>query len=308
MKLNSPQFSILITTKNRLSDLKKTLENLIDFIQNKNVEFIICDDGSTDGTTAYIKSNYPSIQLINNSKSKGLIFSRNRLLNLTKSKYAITLDDDADIVSQNTLERIESYFNNNQKCAVMAFRIFWGKVLPENLSHSQSNEQVKSFVGCGHAWRIDAWKVIPNYPDWFVFYGEEDFASYQLFKKGWEVHYTPDVLVHHRVDVKIRKKQKDYRTRLRRSLRSGWYLYVLFYPLHLIPRRFFYTLWVQIRTKVIKGNVKALIGIFGAIFNLIFNMPRLIYNRRPLTKKEFECYNTIPNAFIYWEPKKRIEL
>ena len=299
--MSSPIFSILITTKNRLSDLKKTLEHLKIFILNEEIEFIICDDGSSDGTSSLIKTNYKSIQLISNAESKGLIFSRNRLLNLTKARYAITLDDDAHIVSQNTLEHIENYFNNNQKCAVMAFRIFWGEVLPENLSHSQFNERVKSFVGCGHAWRMEVWKQIPNYPDWFVFYGEEDFASYQLFKKGWEVHYTPDVLVHHRVDVKSRKKQKDYRIRLRRSLRSGWYLYALFYPLHLIPRKFAYTLWVQIKTKVLKGDVKAFLGILQALGDIIINFSRFIRHTNRLSKKELNDYQNLIETKVYWE-------
>jgi hypothetical protein len=42
---------------------------------------------------------------------------------------------------------------------------------------------LQSFVGCGHVWRMDAWRTIENYPEWFYFYGEEDFASYLLFKK-----------------------------------------------------------------------------------------------------------------------------
>ena len=101
--MNSPKFSILITTKNRLGDLKATLNQLTNLIENHDIEFIICDDGSTDDTSSFIKSNYKRIQLINNSKSKGLIFSRNRLLNLTRAKYAISLDDDAHIVSRNSL-------------------------------------------------------------------------------------------------------------------------------------------------------------------------------------------------------------
>ncbi|WP_248723497.1 glycosyltransferase family 2 protein [Seonamhaeicola sp. ML3] len=303
MKLKEPQFSILITTKNRLPDLKKTLEHLSDFVQDDDIEFIICDDGSSDGTSNFIKSNYNCIQLIVNDKSKGLIHSRNRLLNLTKAKYAITLDDDAHLVSQDTLEYIENYFSTNKKCAVMAFRIFWGKVLPEKLNYFQDISRVKGFVGCGHAWRLEAWKDIPNYPDWFVFYGEEDFASYQLFKKDWEVHYTPNVLVHHRVDVKSRKTHKDYQIRLRRSLRSGWYLYILFYPFNQIPKRFVYTLWIQIKTKVFKGDTKALLAILQALGDIIINSPRLVKSVNRLSKKEFNDYSRLPETVLYWNPK-----
>lgn len=305
MKPNTPKFSILITTKNRLSDLKKTLKYLTDLINDINVECIICDDGSSDETFAFVKSNYKNIQLIKNTKSKGLIYCRNRMLSLTKAKYAITLDDDAHIVSQNTLETLDNYFIANKRCAVMAFRIFWGKVLPENLNHAEDYIQVKSFVGCGHVWRLEAWNDIPNYPDWFVFYGEEDFASYQLFKNNWEVHYTPDILVHHRVNVKNRKSQKDYRIRLRRSLRSGWYLYFLFYPFYQIPKRFSYTLWIQIKKKVFKGDLKAFIAILQALGDIILNIPRLLKYANRLSNNEFKEYLKLPETKIYWKPLKK---
>lgn len=299
------KFSILITTKNRLSDLKETLNQLSNFIENETVEFIICDDGSSDDTASFIETNYKSIQLIKNKKSKGLIFSRNRLLNLTKSKYAITLDDDAHIVTKNTLEKINDFFESNPKCAVIALRIFWGKVLPNKLNHILTNERVKGFVGCGHVWRMEAWRTIPNYPDWFIFYGEEDFASFQLFKNNLEVHYNPNILIHHRVDIKNRKKDKDYQTRSRRSLRSGWYLYVLFYPLNTIPRRLFYTLWIQIKTKVLKGDLKMLLAILQALVDVVINFPRLLKNANRLSKKEFLEYSKLPDTKLYWIDKAK---
>ena len=75
----SYNFSILITTRNRLDDLKITLNKLNRFINNLDVEFIICDDGSTDCTLGFLKANYPKIKLIRNEKSRGLIFSRKQI-------------------------------------------------------------------------------------------------------------------------------------------------------------------------------------------------------------------------------------
>lgn len=300
--MNNPNFSILITTKNRLSDLKETLSRLTNLIQNNTIECIICDDGSTDGTSTFIETHYKSIQLIRNPRSKGLIFSRNRLLNLTEAKYAITLDDDAHLVSQEPLEKIEQFFKTNQTCAVIAFRIFWGKTLPENLNHSLFNTRVKGFVGCGHVWRMDAWKGIPNYLDWFVFYGEEEYAGYHLFKKNWEVWFVPDILVHHRVDVKARKKDNDYQWRLRYSLRSGWYLYILFYPLSYIPKKLAYTLWMQLKLKVFKGDVKVILPILYALIDLLINFPRLLSHSDRFKKIELKKFHELSPTMIYWKP------
>jgi len=283
--------------------LKFTLQKINHLIINKEVECIICDDGSTDGTFDFVKENYPTIQLIKNENSKGLIFSRNRLLNMTTADYAISLDDDAHFITNNPLETIKNHFANNPKCGVIACRIFWGKELPKMVNSQDKTERVKGFVGCGHIWNLKAWKSIPNYPSWFVFYGEEEFAAFQLFKNNWEVNYVPQLFVQHRVDVKSRRSDKDYQVRLRRSLRSGWYLYFLFYPLKNIPKKFLYSLWMQLKLKVFKGDFKSLVGISQAMFDICWNSMRLLKNRDALTQEEYLNFQKLEDSKIYWTPK-----
>ncbi len=293
-------FSIVITTFNRIQDLKYTL-NSLQFLLNKGVRIIICDDASTDETSDFIRREYPEIQLLINPINKGLIYSRNLLMEYVDTPYAISLDDDSNFLSLTPLNFIENYFDANSNCGVIAFRISWGKRLPHKLESEDVSCRVKSFVGCGHVWRMDAWRDIPNYPEWYVFYGEEEFASYQLFKNGWEVHYVPQVLVHHRVEVRNRKFQKDYRIRLRRSLRSGWYNYFLFLPWSQIPNRFLYTFYIQLKLKVFKGDFKAAIAIFQAWLDLMFHLPKLIINSNRFTKSEFKEFENLANTKIYWK-------
>ena len=301
--MSNPTFSILITTKNRLTDLVFTLEKIQYLLDRKDVVCLICDDGSTDGTASFLKKNYPQITYIQNAKSKGLIYSRNRLLSLVRTDFAISIDDDAHFITENPLEWMKTHFEENVNCGLLALRIFWGLEEPKTTISSEKPKQVQGFVGCAHVWRMAAWHDIPNYPEWFVFYGEENFASYQLFKKHWEVHYLPEVLVHHRVDIKARKQHKDYVQRQRRSLRSGWYLFFMFYPLKYIPRKMAYSLWIQFRYKVFQGDFKALKAILLALFDLVWNIPRIIKNSNRLTPKEYEEYNRLPETKLYWKPE-----
>ncbi|MDO3695124.1 glycosyltransferase [Wenyingzhuangia sp. chi5] len=298
------KFSIVITTRNRLKDLKITLKSLGKILVRNDIELLICDDASIDGTQEFLKEKYSEHHLILNKKSKGLIANRNTLNNLAKGEYIISLDDDAHFLTENVVEEIEKCFVENPTCAVQSLRIFWGIETPNVLVEKDTSQICKGFVGCGHVWRKKAWDEIPNYPQWFVFYGEEDFASFQLLKEGWEVIYNPKVLVHHRVDIKSRKKQKDYRLRLRRSLRSGWYLYLLFYPIKEIPRRFLYTLWIQVKKKTFKGDVKATLAIIQALLDIFYNIPKLSKNSNRLTKKEFKLYQELPDTKLYWDPNK----
>jgi glycosyltransferase involved in cell wall biosynthesis len=296
------QVAILITTKNRKKDLSFTLGKINHLINTKSVECIVYDDGSSDGTYEFVVENYPTIILKRNSVSKGLIYCRNEMLNSTQADYAISLDDDAHFITEYPLEAICTYFEANPKCGLIALRIFWGLSTPVSLTSSELPERVQGFVGCGHVWRMAAWKNVPNYPAWFIFYGEENFASYHLFKKKWEVHYLPDILVHHRVNLKSRKNNSDYTIRLRRSLRAGWFLYFLFDPLRLIPKKMAYSLWIQFKLKVLKGDFKALLAIVLALFDLVWSMPLILKNRDSLSINEYNNYQELKSTKIYWNP------
>jgi len=298
------RYSIVITTKNRLEELKITLSKINYLFSRADVECLVCDDASTDATYEYLRTNYPRIQLFRNETSKGLIHNRNVLLNSCKGDYAISLDDDAHFITQNPLELIDNYFTNQPKCAVIAFRIFWGLVEPDKTEFFEVSERVKSFVGCGHVWRMNDWRFIPNYPEWFEFYGEEDYASYQLFLNDLEVHYCPAVLVNHRVEVKSRKQQKDYVTRLRKSLRAAWYLYFMFFPWKLIPRKMFYSIGMQFKLKVFKGDFKAFLAITLAVFDLIFNFRKALQNSNRFSKKQMTQFQNLKEPKIYWIPQK----
>lgn len=301
--MSKTDFSILITTKNRKDDLAFTLRKCQHMFERTEVTFIICDDGSTDGTSAFIQENYPEIQLIRNEKSKGLIYSRNRLMDLVTSEFAISIDDDLHFITENPLETIQKSFTENPKAALFSFRIFWDLKEPSSTNCSEVSYRIKSFAGGANVWRMSAWKTITDYPAWFVFYGEEDFASYQLFKKNWEVHYLPEILVNHRVNLKERKKDADYTTRLRRSLRADWYLYFLFYPIALIPRKLAYSIWMQLKLKVFKGDFNALKAIFLAMLDLLFSIPKIIKDANRLSMKEYKDYQELKDTKLYWHPE-----
>lgn len=303
-----PKFAILITTKNRRHDLAFTLSRIKSLLERDDVECIICDDGSDDGTFEFISRAFHNIRIFRNEQSKGLIYSRNRLLEQTVAEYAISLDDDLHFITEGPLEIIDRYFNEHPECALISFRIFWSTSDPESTQTTSTAERVKSFAGGAHAWRMSAWKSIPDYPEWFVFHGEEDFAAFQLFSKNMEIHYVPAILTHHRVDISKRKKDPDYGLRLRRSLRSGWYLYLLFLPLREIPYKMIYSIWIQFKTKVFKGDFYALKALSLAIFDVIFALPKIIKNKNRLTVFEYENFMKLADTKLYWKPEGKTKI
>jgi glycosyltransferase involved in cell wall biosynthesis len=298
------KISILISTKNRCEDLLFTLSK-IKHLLNQNVTCVVFDDGSNDQTTQKVKSEFPQITLRQNQISKGYIYCRNMMLNETQADYTISLDDDAHFLIENPIEIITDHFQKNPNCGLIAARIFWGKETPENTKSLEKVQTVKSYVGCGHIWRMKAWRDIPNYPEWFQFYGEENFASLQLFKKKWEIHYVPELFVQHRVHLKNRTQiNNDFAFRHRRSLRADWYNYFLFFPINKVPRKLMYSVWMQIRNKIFKGNFKIIPPLFLALLDLLITFPNLMKHRNSLNSYEYHEYSKLNEVKVYWDPKK----
>jgi glycosyltransferase involved in cell wall biosynthesis len=276
---------------------------LNNLLERQDVECLLCDDGSTDGTYNFIRDNYPKIILVQNKKTKGLIYSRNKLMNQSQGEFVISLDDDLNFLTDNPLSIIKDYFELHPKCAVQSFRVFWSKKRPSTIQTNQKAKCVINFAGGAHVFRLQAWNDIPNYPSWFHFYGEENFASYHLFKKDWEIHYQPEILTHHRVELKQRKDNKDFITRQKRSLRSGWFLYLMFFPLHKIPRYFFQSIKVQIIKAIQNKEYSIFLVLFLAKLDVLRFLPKIIKNRNRLTSSEFKSYYSIPIVPLYWTPQ-----
>ena len=73
-------FSLCITSFNRKDELSKTLSEMSSIGILSELDVLICDDGSKDGTYEFVQSNYPEIILFRHNSTKGLISSRNELL------------------------------------------------------------------------------------------------------------------------------------------------------------------------------------------------------------------------------------
>ena len=105
-----PLVSIAMCTYNGERFLKEQLNSLINQTY-KNLEIIICDDGSTDKTIDIIKeyqNNDSRIKLYQNETNLGFIKNFEKAISLTKGEY-IALSDQDDIWK---LHKIESFVAN----------------------------------------------------------------------------------------------------------------------------------------------------------------------------------------------------
>lgn len=115
MKMNSMSYSILIPIYNE----KRTLPTLLQKVRklNKNIEVIIIDDGSTDGTHKLL-SNQKSIHVVTNELNSGKGFSIRKGIENAKNKNIILIDGDLEVDIEEIPRLIQKFENNNKKVLV----------------------------------------------------------------------------------------------------------------------------------------------------------------------------------------------
>jgi hypothetical protein len=64
-----------------------------------------------------------------------------------------------------------------------------------------------------------------------------------------------------------------------------------------------YSIWIKFKLKVFKGDFKAMQAIMLALFNLVWNVPRIFKNSNRLTMKEYEEYQKLTETKLYWYPE-----
>ena len=88
--------SIIIPSYNRKDFIQRAIDSVLNQ-EFKNVEIIVVDDGSTDGTYEFMQETYGGnnkIRLFKNAQNSGAGFSRKVGYKESKGSYLIFMDDD----------------------------------------------------------------------------------------------------------------------------------------------------------------------------------------------------------------------
>lgn len=115
MTTETPLFSIVIPTFNRLNYLKKTLDSALEQTY-PNIEVIVTNNFSTDGTKEYLNQvaeENPKLKVNHNEKNIGMIPNCRKGLELVQGKYVVILGDD-DILLPALTEAAVTELENNK--------------------------------------------------------------------------------------------------------------------------------------------------------------------------------------------------
>ena len=211
--------NIIIPVHNDLEDTIKCIES-IRKQTDKNYKIVIVDDGSTDGSRAYIKSHYSEIILLEGdgnlwctgSVKKGVDYILNT--DYEENDYIMTLNNDL-LCEENMIQELRSFATKNLKSIAGAISI--DKEDMETIISSGSKVISWFFAITNHPHRgkpvteindtpisvdmlhgrgilipIKVFEQVGNYDNkHFPHYGGDNEFSFRAKKNGWHLYIVP---------------------------------------------------------------------------------------------------------------------
>lgn len=120
-----PVFSISVVCLDNVELTQRCIESVVRHSATENYELIITDNGSTDGTAAYlngIKERLGNrVTLISNKENKGFQEPNEHALTLARGQYFVLLNNDVS-VCEGWLEGLRAPFDENAKLAITGVR------------------------------------------------------------------------------------------------------------------------------------------------------------------------------------------
>ncbi|NEQ81553.1 MAG: glycosyltransferase family 2 protein [Moorea sp. SIO2I5] len=212
--------SIMITTRNRLTDLQGTCD-VITRLEPPPHEVLVTADGCTDGTVEYLKANHPDFRLTINEQGRGSVASRAAMMQQATGDLVLALDDDSYPEQLNCLDTLAQIFAKHPKLAIATFPQRTDEY-PETLTQQDfgSPTPVRSFANSGACLRVSTYRSLPGFePMFFHAYEEPDYAI-QCIANDWQIHYFPEITIRHHYSLVRRNEIRTHHLHARNEFWS----------------------------------------------------------------------------------------
>jgi hypothetical protein len=275
------QLSFLIVTKNRSTELQFTLQQLYSILDVQQHEVLVYIDGCKETET--IQDQFDWVRFYVGEKSISASPARNFLYTKATGEIFIGLDDDAHLISKNPLAIIQSYFQQNTNLGILAFLEIKGIFnTPEERWIGLEKEEflTTDFIGCGFAIRKSVYDKTDGFPLWIDIYGEEPSLSIEVLDLNYDILFTNQVAVNHRVDVDKRKLQGKNYFRFEKQLQNSFRIFIMYYsnPIPKIIRLLFHNF-----KKYALSDFKYFTLYCKAVLNMMMHFSRMLKIRKKMS-------------------------
>jgi GT2 family glycosyltransferase len=213
-----PKVGVVVLTYNRMVVLKSCLSSVLRS-NYQNYVTIVVDNASTDGTSAMIKSYFPSARLVRSEVNLGYTGGNNLgikyLLEREDCDYILILNDDT-IIDSNLMNELVGVVEKDQKIGIANPGIFdfetrsklhnhYGKynfylgIGYHSLLNKSEPEEIGLMRGTCFLLREEVVEKIGLMDEGYFLYFDEADLSCRVKKAGYRLMYVPSARAYHKM-------------------------------------------------------------------------------------------------------------
>ena len=214
--MNRELVSVIIPNWNGMKTIEKCLGSV--FSQTyTNIEVIVADNDSKDGSADFIEHEFPGIRLVRNLENKGFPGGNNSAIKIAKGKYYMMLNNDTEMESH-CIERCVKTINEAARYGACATKLLLkddpdtidaagiavyrdgisiGRGRKEKAARYDKKEEVFFASDGACLYRKEMIDDIGLYDEDFFCYAEETDMGWRAQLRGWKCIYEPEAIVYH---------------------------------------------------------------------------------------------------------------
>lgn len=221
---NLPKVAVVILCWNGKKFLEKFLPSVVKTTY-QNLEIVVADNNSIDGSAKYVKESYPEISVIEIEKNDGFATGYNKALKQVKADYYVLLNQDVE-VEPDWIEPVIDLMESDKAIAACQPKIRWcddreyfeyagaaggfidkfgytfcrGRIFEVlEKDTGQYDEVSEIFWASGAAMfvKADLFHKFGGFDDDFFAHMEEIDLCWRMKNAGYKIMYCPDSVVYH---------------------------------------------------------------------------------------------------------------
>ncbi len=240
----APELSVIIVNYNVAYFLEQCLNSCIKAAAHAQVEIIVIDNNSVDGSDAMMAEKFPQIPYIFNRENLGFSKANNQGMRMAKGRYILLLNPDT-VVEEFTFRKTIDFMDVHPEAGGLGVRMLdgRGKFLPESkrglptpsvafykifglsalfpkskvfgkyhlgyLSEFETHE-VEILSGAFMLMRKSVLDEIGLLDEAFFMYGEDIDLSYRIILAGYKNYYFPETRIIHYKGESTKKSSVNY--------------------------------------------------------------------------------------------------
>ena len=240
------EVSVSIVSYNSRKVLQKCINSVIETSKDQDIEIIVVDNCSEDGSAEMVQSSFPNVRLIRNRENVGFGKAHNQSFTLSKGNYFLILNPDT-VIFPGAINRMVEFMDHHRHVGAAGCKIFWDDekkfMFPDLKIHTlktgiiqftpfcryfpnsmisqrywqsarrlwdaQTPGNVEGVTGGMMFVRRESFESVGMFDERFFLFFEEHDLLRRMKKQGWEIYYIPDAEIQHYFEESFRNSSVD---------------------------------------------------------------------------------------------------